>query len=314
MIDPGALPLALPPGLIGATVAAIGLIFGSFANVCIHRVPAGESVVAPRSKCPSCGALIPWHGNIPLLSWLWLRARCRSCRAPISAAYPLVEGVMGAGFLAAYLKFGLSIDAVAAACLVFLCVVLTVIDIRHFLLPDLFTLPGLAMGIVFALGRGLAATTAGRGSWIGGFLDAEILPLAALGGAALGAAVPLAARAGYMLMRRLRGSGDIEPAEDPGGADDDVFEAAAEEGMGLGDVKMLAKAGAFLGPRMIMVAILLGSVGGCLLVLPWLGLSRRSFKTPVPFGPFIAAGVVAAAFAGEDLSSWYSNWIVTLFQ
>jgi len=332
-------------GAVGVLSAAVGLIFGSFANVCIHRIPEGESVVAPRSRCPSCGAGIAWYDNVPVVSWMLLRARCRSCRAPISGTYPIVEAIVGAGFLAAFLRFGLSIDAAAAAALVFLCVVLTVIDARLFILPDRLTLPGIALGLLFAGARAVAARGDGAGgSWLGGFFDVQVLPLASLGGAALGAAIPLVARGGYQIVRRLRGGEDGEdeesfrdpvaagspvggtpdgpPAEDPGNLpaspaisahEDDVMEAAAEEGMGLGDVKMLAMAGAFLGPRMTLVAILLGSIGGCLLVIPWLALTRRSFRTPIPFGPFIAGGAVLAAFAGEGLASWYAAFIVRLF-
>jgi len=301
----GLLVAALEHG--GAAVAlAVGLIFGSFANVCIHRIPAGASIVSPRSRCPSCGALIRWHDNVPVLSWLLLRARCRSCRAPIAWVYPLVEAAIGGGFLAAYLKFGLSIDGLAAATLLFICVVLTVIDFRLFILPDLLTIPGIAAGLAFAVARGLAARAAGGGSWLGGFLDDQVGPLAALGGMATGAAIPFVARGGYMLLRRWRGGGSAEPGAG------DVAEAAEEEGMGLGDVKMLAMVGAFLGPRMTLVTILAGSIGGCLLVVPWLLLSGRSFRTPVPFGPLIAGGALLALFLGEALATWYAGFVVRL--
>jgi leader peptidase (prepilin peptidase)/N-methyltransferase len=313
----------------GAAIAlAVGLIFGSFANVCIHRIPEGASIVAPRSRCPSCGAPIRWHDNVPILSWILLRARCRSCRAPIAWVYPLVEAAIGGGFLAAYLKFGPSIDALAAATLFFLCVVLTVIDLRLFILPDVLTIPGIAAGLAFAVARSVAARAGGGASWLGGVLDDRIGPLAALGGAATGAAIPFVARGGYMLLRRWRGAETGREEREPDrpievegetagtvrarSGDDDLAEAAAEEGMGLGDVKMLAMAGAFLGPRMTLVAILIGSIGGCALVVPWLLLSRRSFRTPIPFGPFIAGGAVLALFAGERLASWYASFIVRL--
>lgn len=345
---------------------ALGLIFGSFANVCIHRLPEGESVVAPRSRCPGCGTLIAWYDNIPILSWILLRARCRGCGAAISWSYPLVEGVMGAGFLACWLVFGAGIEGIAAAWLFFTCVTLWVIDSRHFILPDVLTLTGLAAGLLFAAARGLARLPgAGEATasdlFPGGALDHPPLLLASLVGAAAGASVPLLARAGYMISRRLRGAssepvgmgadregapfagegsghgadglaagparmggggetGDgsgAEPVgvseESPGDPEhDDVAEAALEEGMGLGDVKMLAMVGAFLGPRPVFVTILAGSITGCLVVIPWLLATRRGFRTPVPFGPFLAFGALVALFVGEPLAEGYGNLILRL--
>ncbi len=301
-------------GPLGAL--ALGLILGSFANVCAHRLPEGRSVVKPRSRCPACGALIRWYDNIPVLSFLLLRARCRACGASISWSYPLVEAAMGAGFLGAYMKFGATLDGVAAAALFFACLVLTVIDTRHFILPDVITLPGAAAGLAVSAARAAlleAEGTAGEGnwSWLGSALDQPARPLASLTGAAVGAAVPLLARAAYRLVRRLRGSGsrrieEVAP-EARTAPEDDVAAAAVEEGMGLGDVKMLAMVGAFLGARLTLVTILAGSIGGCLLVVPWLALTRRGLKTPVPFGPFIAGGAVLALFAGEDLAAWYAG-------
>ncbi|HZE89833.1 MAG TPA: prepilin peptidase [Verrucomicrobiae bacterium] len=319
-----------------AIALAVGLIFGSFANVCVHRIPEGESIAFPGSRCPRCGAAVRWYDNVPIVSWIVLRARCRDCRAPISAVYPAVEALVGVGFLGAYLKFGPSIDAFATAWLVFTCVALTVIDARLFLLPDALTYPGMAAGFAFAAARGALARSAG-GSLLGSFFDDRPAILGALGGLAVGAAIPFVARGAYMIVRRIRGGGAAPAGGEPlaapddlsasaatpgaaappaGGAegetDDDIAEAALEEGMGLGDVKMLAMVGLFLGARMTLVTILVGSILGCLLVIPWLLLRGRSFRTPVPFGPFIALGAVVAAFAGPELSSWYSDLVVRM--
>ena len=176
------------PGGAGPAISfVLGLIFGSFANVCIHRLPEGESVVSPRSRCPGCGKLIAWYDNIPILSWILLRARCRGCGTRISWIYPLVEAVMGAGFLACYLLFGAGIEGLAAAWLFFTCVTLWAIDSRHFILPDALTLTGLAAGLLFAVARGIARLPgAGESTapdlFLGGALDHPPLLLASLTG------------------------------------------------------------------------------------------------------------------------------------
>jgi leader peptidase (prepilin peptidase)/N-methyltransferase len=320
---------------------ALGLIFGSFANVCIHRIPLELSVVRPGSRCPGCGKAIAWFDNIPVVSWLLLRARCRKCSEPIHWRYPLVELLMGAGFLLCYIRFGTSLEAVAAASLTFACVVLTFIDIDYFLLPDVLTLGGLGAGLGFAVVRGveqlISAPEKDFRLALGGFLDVPVLPLAAVVGAVAGASMPLLARSGYSLLRR-RGNneqpGQHEPVEstansdalvdEPGLADsehhasvgssdeeleEEISEAALREGMGLGDVKMLGMVGAFLGAKQALVTILIGSISGTLLAVPWLILSGKGMKTPIPFGPFLALGAVIALFAGEELSSAYSDFV-----
>ena len=312
-----------PRDPVAALAAAIlGLVFGSFANVCIYRLPLGESVISPRSRCPGCGSLIRWHDNIPIVSFILLGARCRSCAAPISWTYPIVEAVMGVGFLTAYLVFGFSLDAFAAGWLFFACVTLALIDLRHFLLPDLLTLTGIAGGLGFAAGRGvLAGAREGfsAAALLGGFFEEPVLPAASIAGAVAGAGIPLLARGAYIAMRRWRGSASVAGGEEPyaggeaPGAGEEIQSAAVAEGMGMGDVKMLAMVGAFLGARMTLVTILIGSVLGCLVVLPWLALSRRGMKTPIPFGPFLAAGTVMALFAGEPLAAAYGRLIMRLF-
>jgi leader peptidase (prepilin peptidase)/N-methyltransferase len=322
VIASGADPLAI------AGAVALGLIFGSFANVCIHRLPSGESVITPRSRCPRCGTIIRWYDNLPVLSWLLLAGRCRSCREPISAVYPLVEATMAAGFLGACLRFGATIDGVAAAWLFFTCIVLVVIDKRHFILPDALTLTGTVAGLCFALWRGGRTALAGAWeegalAWLGGPFQEPVLPLASLVGAAAGAAMPLLARVVYVLARRRSGrtgggdggGGPADPVSDSPGAfetEAEIERAALAEGMGLGDVKMMGMVGAFLGARMALVTILVGSIAGCLVVIPWLVLTRRGFRTPVPFGPFLAFGALVAAFAGDALASGYSDLVQML--
>ncbi len=218
-----------PRGLFLLFSAALGAIFGSFANVCIHRLPRGESVVTPPSRCPDCGRRIAFYDNVPVLSWLLLRGRCRSCSAPIPVRYPLVEGAGLLLFLGCAAVWGPSIDALSGALLASACLILALTDLSHRVLPDEVTLGGLAVGLLLA-----AARDAGPG---GRFSLSESRLVEALLGACLGGGFLLAVRAAY---GRLRGG----------------------EGLGLGDVKMLAMIGSFTGPAGVLLALFLGSLAG----------------------------------------------------
>lgn len=145
--------------MTAAVIAVVGLLVGSFLNVVIARLPAGRSVVGGRSVCPACGAVIAWHDNIPVLSFAVLRGRCRHCSVRISWRYPIVEVVTAALFLAAYARFGLGVDLVAACALLAALVALTVIDLDHQILPDAITLPGILTGVI-------ANVASPNGSWV----------------------------------------------------------------------------------------------------------------------------------------------------
>ncbi|MFI5166454.1 MAG: prepilin peptidase [Thermoanaerobaculales bacterium] len=249
---------SVPSWFVFAAVAAYGLVFGSFLNVVIYRLPRGESLLRPRSHCPSCGALIRWFDNVPLLSFLLLGGRCRTCRARISLRYPAVElasGTLAAGVAA---RFGLTLVGVEALVFVLLLLPLAAIDLEHHLLPDVLTLPGIALGLAGSFAGGVAP-----------FSDALI-------GAAVGAALPYAVLVAY---RRLRGV----------------------EGMGLGDVKLLAMIGAFLGWRGMLLSLGIGSTVGASvgIVLIIAGCGRRD--TELPFGTFLAVGALPVLFAGDAL-------------
>ena len=142
-----------PAGMLAAVVL-FGLAIGSFLNVVIVRVPEGRSLWHPRSACPGCGAQLAWHDNIPVLSFLWLRGRCRKCGMRISRRYPIVEGVTAATLAAAYLAFGPTGDFIVAAVLLATLVVVTAIDLQHQLIPDVITLPGILVGLVANLAIG----------------------------------------------------------------------------------------------------------------------------------------------------------------
>jgi len=249
--------------LRAAVFGLVGLAFGSFVTVVMHRVPKGESLVAPRSRCSSCGTQLRNLDNIPLVSWVLLRGRCRSCRARISPAYPLTELATGALFVGAALEF----DSIWAAAMMGpflgLMVALSIIDVRHRIIPNRIVYPALAAFGAYILVVALA----------GGGLDAAP------------AAIGMLAYGGSMLLVAI-----IAPA-----------------GMGMGDVKLASLIGLVLGAvglRYVAVAagagILMGGVGAIAALIA--GASR---KQAIPFGPFLAAGALVAAFLAPQISSVY---------
>jgi len=248
----------LPPWFVPTVAAAYGLVFGSFLNVVVYRLPRGLSLLRPRSHCPACGAPVRWFDNVPVLSYALLLGRCRACRRPISVRYPAVE--VGAGALAAgvAVRFGLTVPGLGAMLLVMLLLPLALIDLEHRLLPDALTLPGIGLGLAC--------------SWAGGLAS---LP-DALVGAAVGAGLPYAVMVAY---RRLRGV----------------------EGMGLGDVKLLAMIGAFLGWRGMLLTLGVGATGGALVGLTLIAAGRGRRDTELPFGTFLSAAACVVVFAGPAI-------------
>jgi leader peptidase (prepilin peptidase)/N-methyltransferase len=222
----------IPAAALVVLFGAVGAIAGSFANVCIHRLPRGESVVHPPSRCPKCGARVAFYDNVPVLSWLVLRGRCRSCAAPISPRYPLVEAAGAAIFAGAALLWGPTPVAAGGALLALACVILVATDLETRTLPDEVTLGTLALGLVVAAVRDGAAAGPGEP-----FLSAHGHLVEAALGAAAGAAFLELVRRAYAAVR--------------GG-----------EGMGGGDVKMLAMAGAFTGPAGVFLTLFFASLSG----------------------------------------------------
>ena len=255
----------------------LGAMLGSFLNVCVYRLPRNESVIRPRSRCPSCGKPIAWYDNIPALSWLLLLGRCRSCKARISVQYPLVEIAVGLVWFGGVARFGITVEALRAAVFVTLLLGIALTDVQHYVIPDIFSLGGAAAGVVFALFPG------GLPWWH----------------AVLGAAL------GYGLLWLVRWAGDI--ALRRGWIGGKELETVLEEGeerttMGEGDLRMMAMAGAFLGPAGVVLTVFLGSLAGSLVFVP-LRLTGR--QVAVPFGVFLAVGAVAALLVGPDLLAWY---------
>ncbi|MGQ0736278.1 MAG: prepilin peptidase [Acidobacteriota bacterium] len=238
-----------------------GVAAGSFLNVVIYRLPRGQSIVHPRSRCTRCGLALAWFDNIPVLSWVALGGRCRQCRAPIGWRYPVVELVTAA--LAVAIVMTTPPGPLLASRLVFgaAMIVLFMIDLEHQLLPNVVTLPGILVGLVFSLFTPP------------GLLDAAV-------GAATGAGVLYAIAAGYYLIRR-------------------------EEGMGMGDVKMLAMIGAFLGWRAVLMTLVLSSFAGAIVGVGLLAFDRGGLRYALPFGTFLAVAAVWAMLAGDGMLAWY---------
>jgi leader peptidase (prepilin peptidase)/N-methyltransferase len=239
----------------------LGLVVGSFLNVCIYRLPRKESLNWPGSHCTACSRPLSWYENVPLVSWLVLRGRCRTCGVAIPVMYPLVEAVTGVLFLSAFLFYGPTPLLVVR--LLFACamVILFVIDLRHRILPNIITVPGMVIGFVASL-------------WLPPGWMASLIGLAAGGGVLF-----LVGEAYY----RVRGA----------------------EGMGMGDVKMLAMIGAFLGWPLMLLTLILASLVGALFGMLMMATGRGGMQAALPFGTFLAVGALVAAVAGDPIIGWY---------
>jgi leader peptidase (prepilin peptidase) / N-methyltransferase len=271
------------PVLIGVFAALLGLVIGSFLNVCIVRIPERKSIVMPASACPKCGAAIkPWD-NIPVLSWLLLGGKCRSCKTKISWMYPVVELLTAALFWGCYRAFGLTTEALKWAIFSALMIVLVFTDMRERILPDVINFSGFAAGLLLSLvtkpSDGIALSVANR---IFDFPPpTSVISLAdALLGAAFGSGLLWLVAEAYF---RLRG----------------------REGMGLGDVKMMLMAGAFLGLKRTLLTILAGSVLGSVLGLAFMLAKRKGSDYELPFGTFLGMAAVLVMFFGTPLVNWY---------
>ena len=253
-----------PAWLFIAFAAALGSVVGSFLNVCIYRLPIHKSIVWPASACTKCGHELSWYENVPILSWLVLRARCRSCGDAISARYPIIEAITGTMFALAWWYYGPG--PLLASRLVLGCslLVLFAIDLEHHLLPNAITLPGIVVGFVFSLLTGEP-----------GLVDSLV-------GIVIGGGFLWAIAEAYY---RIRG----------------------EEGLGMGDVKMLAMIGAFIGWKLTLLTLMFASLTGTVVGLALIASKRGTMKYALPFGTFLALGAGFAAVAGQPLLDWYVN-------
>jgi len=253
-----------------AFVFVLGSVIGSFLNVCIYRIPAGESVVTPRSRCPHCLTTICWYHNLPVFSWILLKGHCAYCGAPFSVRYPLVETLTGVLFVLFFYRFGFHPATPVAWLLVASLVTISMIDLDHQIIPDVISLPGIPIG----------------------FLCAFLLPWvswqSSLLGILLGGGILLAIALGYEWLTK-------------------------QEGMGLGDVKLLAMLGAFLGAPAILPIIFLASIMGTLVGVPLMLIKRAGRKLAIPFGPFLAGAALIYLFFVDKIdpvARWYGEIFV----
>jgi leader peptidase (prepilin peptidase)/N-methyltransferase len=274
-----------PATLIGIFVFLFGLIIGSFLNVCILRIPSGKSIVKPASACPKCGAPIRAYDNIPVLSYLLLGGKCRSCKKKVSAQYPLVELLTGLLFFACYRAFGLTPEALKWAVFSGILVVLVFTDLRERVLPDPVNYTGLALGLLLSI---FTAPTDGTASWLANRIFDFPPPAPALSivdavlGAAFGSGLLWLVSEGYFRLRH-------------------------REGMGLGDVKMMLMAGAFLGLKRTLLTILAGSLLGSILGLAVILARRKDANYELPFGTFLGMAALLVVFFGTPVVNWYQS-------
>ncbi|HEY1265301.1 MAG TPA: prepilin peptidase [Terriglobales bacterium] len=293
---------------------ALGLIFGSFLNVCIYRLPRGLSVVSPRSACPHCGKFIPLYHNIPVVSWLLLRGRCRECKAKISPRYLAIEILTAGLFFACYAYFGPTPAAIKYACFGFLLLGLIFTDAETFLLPDKLTLPGIALGLIFSL---LVPVTD---------LATQLLPGII--------SLPVSSDISWRLLSLTdAGLGMIVGASFIYGAGAIYHRARGVEGMGFGDVKLMAMVGAFLGVKLTIFTLFAASIAGSLfglwtVLVVWMKRTRRRMaqqhesgrdarrhawgsalialrRHHMPFGVFLGSMAMLALFFGQRFLTWY---------
>jgi len=242
-------------------LGGLGLIIGSFLNVCIYRLPRHESLAFPASHCTSCGRSLSWYENVPVLGWLALRGRCRTCHASISPIYPIVELITGALFVAAYWFFDLTPLLAVRLLFAAAMVVLFAIDLRHHILPNVITVPGIVIGF--------ACSLFAPPGW-----QASLIGIAAGGG------ILFAIAEGYYRVRHV-------------------------EGLGMGDVKMLAMIGAFLGWQLMLVTLVLASIAGSIVGIGLIATGRGGMKLALPFGTFLAVGALVASVFGDAILAWY---------
>jgi leader peptidase (prepilin peptidase)/N-methyltransferase len=240
-----------------------GLCIGSFLNVCIFRIPAAQSIVRPRSACPQCQTPIRFYDNIPILSYMWLKGRCRDCGQKIALRYPLVELLTGCLAWGTYFKFGLTVTGLIYFAFIAALVVITFIDLDHRIIPDFITLPGIPLFLAASM------------------VIPTITLLESIVGVLAGGGSLLAVAWTYKMITH-------------------------KDGMGGGDIKLLAMIGALLGWQGVLLTIFVASAVGTLAGFAhMIQVRQKNMKLAIPFGPFLAIGALVYIFWGERLIRWY---------
>ena len=277
-----------PTALIAIFVFLFGLIIGSFLNVCIVRIPGGKSIVLPASACTKCGAPIRPYDNIPVISYLVLGGKCRQCKSKFSAMYPAVELLTGLLFLGCYEYFGLTTEALKWAIFSAIMVVLVFTDLRERILPDVVNYSGFGLGLALSFfTKPIDGTSQAIANRLFGFAPpAPVLSFAdALLGAAAGSGLLWLVSEAYF---RLRG----------------------REGMGLGDVKMMLMAGAFLGLKRTLLTIFAGSILGSVLGVAVILARHKDSDYELPFGTFLGMAALLVVFFGSPIVYWYQSLLM----
>ena len=248
----------IPYPILAGAIFSFGLVVGSFANVCIYRLPKKESVVIPRSHCPSCHSTLRPLDNIPLISYLILGGKCRNCAIRISLIYPTIEAITALLMLAGLLRFGTSLEFFVYALVATSLVIITAIDIKHQIIPDVITIPGIAFGLIVGI-----YTIGYNDSLLGLFLGSGLF---------------------YLLAVLSNG------------------------GMGGGDIKYIAAIGALLGWQKVLLVIFIGAFLGSIVGLFLIIIQKKSRKSTIPFGPFLAVGTLITLFYGNSLIRVYLEY------
>jgi leader peptidase (prepilin peptidase)/N-methyltransferase len=246
-------------------VFCLGAIVGSFLNVCIVRLPKGESLIRPSSHCPYCNKPITFYDNIPIINYLILRGRCRYCKHPISPLYPVVEGLTGLLAVALFLRYGPTLEFLLLFLFSAALLVVTFIDLAHQIIPDVISIPGIVIGFGAS------------------FLIPSVSWLESVLGILAGGSLLLLVAVVYRWLTK-------------------------RDGMGGGDIKLLAMLGAWLGLQAIPFIILASSVVGVLVGGGSSLLLKKGMRTRIPFGPFLAVASIIYIFFGPEIIRWYITW------
>ncbi|MCM8803827.1 MAG: prepilin peptidase [Candidatus Omnitrophica bacterium] len=250
---------------MGFIIFILGLIFGSFANVCIYRLPKGKSIISPGSFCPNCNKNIKWYDNIPLISYIILKGKCRYCGKPISVRYFIVEFLTGILFFLIYKKFGLSSITFVYNILALSLIIISFIDIDTFLIPDVIVIPGIFLGLLFSFLFPQIHNMDRIKSLIYSFIGVTI------GGGIL----IFLGFIGKLLFKK--------------------------DAMGGGDVKLLGMVGAFNGWQSVLLTLFFASLFGTLISLILILFGKKKIEDYVPFGPYLALGAVVSIFLKRNL-------------